>query len=90
MLSTLIQTIANLGFDSSVINEAFNQVIATIQNGDTSTLAGLGGIFTNIISIFTGVSAADIATVISSLVSSVIEVLTNDSTASVLSTITGA
>ena len=90
MLSALIQTIANLGFDATVVNDAFNQVIATIEAGDTSSIAGLGEIFTNIISIFSGVSAADVSTVISSMIASVVDILSSDSTSSVLSAITGA
>lgn len=90
MLSALLQTIANLGFDASAITNAFNSIIATVQGGDTSSLEGLTGIFTGILSVITGLSAADITTVISSLVSSVIELLSNDAASSVLSTITGA
>lgn len=90
MLSALLQTIANLGFDASAVSNAFNAIIATVQNGDVSSLEGLSGIFTGILSVITGLSAADISTVISSLVSSVIEVLSNDAASSVLSTITGA
>lgn len=90
MLNTLIQTIANLGFDASAITEAFNKVIATIQNGDTSSLAGIMDVFTGIVAALTGTSAADIAAIITSLVSSVMEILSDDATSSVLSTITGA
>lgn len=90
MLSALLQTIANLGFDASAITNAFNSIIATVQAGDTGSLEGLNGIFTGILSVITGLSAADITTVISSLISSVIEVLSNDAASSVLSTITGA
>lgn len=90
MLSALLQTIANLGFDASAISNAFNAIIATVQTGDASSLEGLTGIFTGILSVITGLSAADISTVITSLVSSVIEVLSNDAASSVLSTITGA
>ncbi len=90
MLSALLQTIANLGFDASAISNAFNAIISTVQAGDTSSLSGIAGIFTGILSVVTGLSAADITTVISSLISSVVEMLSNDSAASVLSTITGA
>lgn len=90
MLNTLIQTIANLGFDASAITEAFNKVIETIQNGDTSSLAGIMDVFTGIVAALTGASAADIAAIITSLVSSVMEILSDDATSSVLSTITGA
>lgn len=90
MLSALLQTIANLGFDASAISSAFNAIVATVQGGDMTSLDGLTGIFTGILSVITGLSAADITTVITSLVSSVIELLSNDAASSVLSTITGA
>lgn len=90
MLSALLQTIANLGFDASAVSNAFNAIMATVQAGDTSSLEGLGGIFTGILSIITGLSSADISTVINALVSSIIELLSSDSATSVLSTITGA
>ncbi len=90
MLNALIQTIANLGFDSAAITEAFNKVIQTIQNGDMSSLAGIMDVFTGIVAALTGASAADISAIISSLVSSVVAILSDDTTNSVLSTITGA
>lgn len=90
MLNTLIQTIANLGFDANAITEAFNKVIATIQNGDTSSISGLMDIFTGIVASLTGASAADISAIISSLVSSVVEILSDDSVGNIMSTITGA
>ena len=90
MLNTLIQTIANLGFDADAITVAFNNVLAAIRNGDTSSLQGIGGIFTSIVSALTGASTADINAVLSSLVTSVVAILSDDTTSSVLSTITGA
>lgn len=90
MLNTLIQTVANLGFDANAITEAFNRVIAAIQNGDTSSLSGVMDIFTGVISGFTGLDAADIGAIINSLVSSVVSILSDDTTSSLLSTITGA
>ncbi|MBQ9945154.1 MAG: hypothetical protein IJO68_01350 [Clostridia bacterium] len=90
MLNTLIQTIANLGFDANAITEAFNKVISTIQNGDTSSISGLMDIFTGIVASLTGASAADISAIISSLVSSVVEILSDDSVGNIMSTITGA
>ncbi len=90
MLQALIQTLANLGFDATAINSAFNAVIATIQAGDTKSLEGLSGIATGILSIFTGVSATDISSVIGSLITGVIDVLSSSGASSVLSTITGA
>ena len=90
MLQTLIQTIANLGFDSQAVEATFNEIIATIQTGDMSSLEGIGNVLSGILSIFTGINAGDISVVISSLVSSVVELLSNDATSSVLTTITGA
>lgn len=90
MLNTLIQTIANLGFDSDAITAAFVKAIETIKMGDLSSLSGVSDVFTGILSAFTGASAADISAIISSLVSSVVAILSDDATSSVLSTITGA
>lgn len=90
MLKTLIQTIANLGFDSGAISEAFNKAIQTIHEANISTLNGIMNMFTGIVSAFTGVSSADITAIIASLVSSVIGLLSNDATNSILSAITGA
>ena len=90
MLNTLIQTIANLGFDESAITSAFNRVISAIQQGDTSSLSGIMDIFTGVVSGFTGLEAADISAVISSLVSGVVAILSDDSTNSIISTIAGA
>ena len=90
MLDTLIQTIADLGFDSSYISDAFNNVLETIQMGDTSSLSGIMDIFTGIVAALTGISVADISAIISSLVSSVVAILSDDSVNSILSTITGA
>ncbi len=90
MLNALIQTIANLGFDSTAITEAFNKVIETIQNGDMSSLAGLMDVVTGVVAALTGASSADISAIISSLVSSVVAILSDDTTNSVLSAITGA
>ncbi len=90
MLQTLIQTIANLGFDAQAVEATFNEIIATIQTGDMSTLEGVGNVLSGILSIFTGINAGDISVVISSLVSSVVELLSNDATSSLLTTITGA
>ncbi len=90
MLNTLIQTIANLGFDAEAITTAFNNVIETIRNGDMSSMQGISDIFTGIISALTGASAADINAILSSLITSVIAILSDDTTSSVLSTITGA
>ena len=90
MLNTLIQTIANLGFDANAITVAFNNVIETIRNGDMSSMKGISDIFTGIIAALTGATAADISAILSSLINSVVAILSDDATSSVLSTITGA
>ncbi len=90
MLNTLIQTIANLGFDAEAITNAFNGVIETIRNGDMSSMQGFSDVFTGIIAALTGATAGDISAITSSLVSSVIAILSDDATSSVLSMITGA
>ena len=90
MINTLIQTAANLGFDSEAISAAFNKVLETIRNGDTSSLQGISEMMTGIVSALTGASAADINAVLTSLITSVVAILSDDSTSSVLSTITGA
>lgn len=90
MLNTLIQTIANLGFDSAAISDAFNRVIETIRMGDTSSVSGIMDVFTGIVSAITGASAADISAIVTSLIESVVTILSDDSTNSILSVITGA
>lgn len=89
MLNALLQTIANLGMDGTAINDAFNRALATIRGGDATSLSGLGSIFTNLISIFTGASSTDVSTVLAALITSVIEMLGSDATTAVLSNITG-
>ena len=90
MLNTLIQTIANLGFDADAITAAFARAIEAIKMGDMTSLAGFSDMFTGVLSAFTGASSADISAIISSLVSSVVAILSDDATSSVVSTITGA
>lgn len=90
MLNTLIQTIANLGFDSTAITEAFNRVIETIKMGDTSSIAGIMDVFTGVVAAVTGASAADISAIVTSLIESVVTILSDDATNSILSVITGA
>ena len=90
MLQALLQTIANLGFDSEAVNDSFNNILNTIKSGDTSSIDGLMGIFRGVISAVTGVPTADVSMVATALVTSVLEVLSNAGTSSVLTTITGA
>ncbi len=90
MLNTLIQTISNLGFDSQAITDAFNGVINTIRNGDVSSVQGISDVFTGVLASLAGVTAGDISAVISSLTSSIVAILSDDATGSVLSIITGA
>ncbi|MBR5410176.1 MAG: hypothetical protein IK104_05845 [Clostridia bacterium] len=90
MLSALLQTIANLGFDAQAVNAAFQSAMDSIENGDTSSLQGLVGIFKGVIAAVTGADAADIGLVLNSLATSVIDLLSNPNSSAVLSTITGA
>ncbi len=90
MLNTLIQTVANLGFDSTAISEAFSKVVETIRMGDVSSVSGIMGVFTGVVSAVTGASATDVSVIITSLIESVVTILSDDSTNSILSVITGA
>ncbi len=90
MLKTLIQTIANFGFDANAITTAFNNAIAVIENGDTGSIGGIMDMFTGVLAAFTGASTGDISAVVNSLITSVVALLSDDSTSSMLSTITGA
>lgn len=90
MLQALLQTLANLGFSISNLNESFNIAIETIKNGDRSSLDGLTGIFTGFVSSFTGLSDTDVAAILSSLLTSIFEMLTNGDSVSLISSITGA
>ena len=90
MLSALLQTIANLGFDAQAVSNAFNSIVDAVKTGDTSSLQGLVGIFKGIVAAVTGASTADVSLALSSLITSVIEMLSNPNSSTVLSTITGA
>lgn len=90
MLSALLQTIANLGIDVTKINETFNGIVNTIAGGDISSVSGINDIMTGMISVFTGLPAGDITTILQSLIQSVAEVLSNDASNNILSAITGA
>lgn len=90
MLQALLQTLANLGFSVSNLNESFNVALDTIRNGDKSTLDGVAGIFTGVVSSFTGLSDTDVAAILSSLLTSIFDMLTNGDSASLISSITGA
>ncbi|MBQ7638190.1 MAG: hypothetical protein IJS90_04740 [Clostridia bacterium] len=90
MLQALLQTLANLGFDSQAVNNTFNEVLGTIRGGDTSSLDGLFGVFKGVISVVTGVDSADVSMIIASLLTSVIEVFSKVGDSGVLSTINGA
>jgi hypothetical protein len=58
--------------------------------GDTSSVSGIMDVFTGIVSAITGASAADISAIVTSLIESVVTILSDDSTNSILSVITGA
>ena len=90
MLQALLQTLANLGFDSQAINESFNNIMTTIRSGDPGSLDGIAGMFRGLLSAFTGVDQAQLSLIANSVLTSVLELLSNAGTSGVLSTITGA
>lgn len=87
MLAALIQTIANLGFDSTAISAAFNTAIEALKAGDPTTLEGLTGMFAGVFSALSGFSAADISTVISSIISGVADIISNIGSSTPLTTL---
>ena len=90
MLQALLQTLANLGFDSQAINDAFNNVINTVKSGDGTSVSGLLGMFKGMLSAFTGIDAGEANVITNTLVASVMELLTNAGASAVFTTITGA
>ena len=90
MLQALLQTIANLGFDSQAVNTSFNTILDTIKTGDTGSLDGIMGIFKGVVSVVTGMDAAELSLIASSLATSVMGMLSDAGASSVLTTITGA
>ena len=90
MLQALLQTLANLGFDSQAINESFNNIMNTIRSGDPGSLSGIAGMFKGLVSAFTGVDPAQLSLIANSVLTSVLELLSNAGTSGVLSTIAGA
>lgn len=90
MLQALLQTLSNLGFDSGSVNNSFNEVLNTIRSGDMSSLDGIFGVFNGVISAVTGLDAADVSMIIASLITGIVEVLSNVGGSGLLSTITGA
>lgn len=89
MLSALLQTIANLGFDVSVINRAFNEIFHAISSGHTELLGGLKSLFGGAFSLFPG-GTDGWSSVAAALLNSVIDLLANAGSSSILRTITGA
>ncbi len=90
MLQALLQTIANLGLDSETVNQTFNNILSTIRSGDTSSVDGVMGVFRGLLSVVTGVDATDVSMIVASVVTSMLQVLSNAGASNVLSTITGA
>ncbi len=90
MLQALLQTIANLGLDSQTVNNTFNNILNTIRGGDTSSVDGVMGIFRGLITAMTGVDATDASNIVASVVTGMLQVLSNAGASNVLSTITGA
>ena len=77
MLNALIQTVANLGFDSSAITKALINVFETIQSGDLSSLQGVADLFTGLISAVTGISAGDIGALLPALLDAITAMLSD-------------
>ncbi len=90
MLQALLQTIANLGFDSEAINNSFNGIMSAVNGGDTGSLGGLINIFKGIVSAVTGADTGEVSLIASSIITSVLDMLSNAGTSGVLTTITGA
>ncbi len=89
MLSELLQTISNLGFDVSEINRAFNEIFSTVSNGQTDVISGLRSMFGGILPFFSDVGGAW-SSIAGALLNSVLDLLANAGASSVLHMITGA
>ena len=77
MLNALIQTVANLGFDSDAITMALIKVFEAIQGGDLSSAQGIVELFSGLISAVTGISAADISAIIPVVFESILAMLSD-------------
>ena len=77
MLNALIQTVANLGFDASAITKALINVFETIQNGDLSSMQGIGDLFSGLISAVTGISSGDISALFPALLDAITAMLSD-------------
>lgn len=89
MLSELLQTIANLGFDVSVINQAFNEIFQAVSSGKTEVISGLRSMFGDVLPYFSGAGDAW-GSIAGALFNSVLDLLANAGASSVLNMITGA
>ena len=78
MLNALIQTAANLGFDSTGISNALSNVLAAIQNGDLSSLQGVLDLFSGVVSAITGIGAEEISVIIPALLEGIIELISTE------------
>lgn len=89
MLAELLQTISNLGFDVSVINQTFNEIFSAVSNGQTEVLSELRSMFGGVLPNFSGVNDAW-SSIAGALLNSVLDLLANAGASSVLHMITGA
>lgn len=89
MLSALLQTIANLGFDVSAVNRAFNEILEAVNAGQTQLLDGVSDLFGGVFAFLPGHSEA-IGSVAGALLSSVLDLFAAAGNSSVLHMITGA
>ena len=90
MLSALLQTVANLGLDGSVINAAFNAVLEAVRGGDLSSVEGAGGLLSGLFSLVNGVTAGEAGSLAAALLIGVLRMLQSVGASSVFSVITGA
>lgn len=89
MLAELLQTIANLGFDVSVINRAFNEIFHAVNSGQTEVISSLRSVFNGVLPALSNTSDAW-HTIAAALMNSVLDLLAHAGSSSVLHMITGA
>ena len=89
MLAELLQTISNLGFDVSVINRSFNELLHAVSSGRSDVISGLRSLFGGALPFLSDGGGAW-STVAGALFNSVLDLLANAGGSSVLHMITGA
>ena len=89
MLSALLQTIANLGFDVSAINRAFNEIFHAVTSGQTELLGDLRNLLGGAFPLLSG-NTAGLSSIAGALLNSILDLLSNAGTSTIIRTITGA